>query len=177
MTAAARRRQSWIVAGGITSLVACQILFAAGDGSANHPTARELREGYVGTVFSRLPDRTHSSWMVRFPDLNDAYGVSHVEDRGVEMLWLESTLSTGPDNPQPKFKVVDVLALPPKYKTDGLVVMACRGGAPGSAVVGLSEAETRKEIRAWTIDFTTGMFVELVPATGKCAPLFIREVN
>lgn len=164
-----------VAATGIASLVACLRVLAADDGGVKHPTPRELKDGYVGTVFSRLPDRTYTTWMAHLGDAGNWYGVSHVEDRGVEMLWLASTPPTSSDNPQPLFRVLDVVVLPSTSRADGLTVVPCRGGGPEYAVVVLCKGEPRTVVRAWTIDLTTAKFVEIDAATAKWGPLFIRE--
>jgi hypothetical protein len=129
----------------------------------------------MGTVFSLFPDRKYTSWMVKVTDLDNWCGVSHVEDLGVEMLWLACTPTTTSEGPDTQFKVSDVLALPSNYRSEGLTVIPCRGGAQGNAVVVLGETETRKVVRAWTVDVTTATFAEIDPAAAKWTPLLIRE--
>ena len=174
MTVGTLGGQKWFVTGAATLLIASQSLLDAVDSPAKHPTPRETHDGYVGTVFSRLPDHTYSSWMVNMQNHGTPYGVSYVEDRGVEMLWLESTPPPSEEQRQPLFKVVDVLVLPTTYKADGLVVTECRGNSQRRAVVALTEPDTRKEHRAWAIDLATATFIELSPTADTCSPLFIR---
>ena len=174
MTVGTRGGQKWFVTGVAALLIASQSLLYAVDSPAKHPTPRDAKDGYVGTVFSRLPDHTYSSWLVNMRDTGDMYGVSHIEDRGVEMFWLESSPRTSDERTQPLFRVVDVLVLPTSYKADGLVVTECRGNAQNRAVVALTEPDTRKEHRAWAIDLATATFIELSPAADTCSPLFIQ---
>jgi hypothetical protein len=166
-----------LATGAAALVLASHTLLPAGEVSVTHPTDSEIRQGYLGSVFARLPDHAYSSWMVSLERHGDWYGVSHVEDRGVEMLWLASTQPTDANDPQPVFRVADVLVLPKGYKGDGLVVTGCRGGTQRPAVVALTEPETRKVHRAWTIDLATARLIELFPAADTCSPLHIREVD
>jgi hypothetical protein len=173
MSRAKRSFKRWFATGAASLLLVPHALLFADDSAVTHTTPSEIREGYVGTSFSRLPDLAYSTWLVDSDPHGHQYGVSHVTDRGIEMLWLETVQLPSTNNQHGLFSVVDVLVLPKNYAADGLVLTMCYGGGGTTkpAVAALTNSKTGDARRAWAVDVATGQFCELSPAAGTCTLL------
>ena len=160
---------AWRMAGSTALLLAIQSTVIAGDTSHPLPTSDAMRGVYTGATFSRLPDHAYLNWLVPVERVVKFFGLSHVEDRGVEMLWLETAELPATPKELPRFTVADVVVLPTGYRAEGLVVTPCGRMVRSSPVVALADPKTHVVRRAWAIDVDASRFVEYFPAADSCS--------
>jgi len=136
------------------------------------------QESYVGLVYTDPPPDLiwHGGAMIS--DASGAltdYAISHMEDLGGQMMWLERLVSYD-DQGRPSFEVLAVLRLPQLAPDEHAVIGDCRtpAGLPGPAglvaVAGQPADPGGHEMAraAWVAEIATAKFVPLPTTDLSC---------